>query len=217
MNKQQKQELKNNLKTIESTLNKHNVELEYWTYKLLLKNNEITVNIFDEEFLEETFAVDIAEIDIKSILKSFVNKIYTEEINYRKSFIKGTKAFNSRKIKSMSLWMDREKYVKVQKINEDLVERYKTSKKFENEINVYKSYVRDFYKALWILCPSWKTEDIKEKLEEMLKRFNMNAELHIKDNNYIVAKNDDNIAEIAIDGFTTKERAFIDLKNKLVA
>ncbi|KEI92171.1 hypothetical protein [Clostridium botulinum] len=175
MDKLTKTEIRKNLKIIEEELNnREEWELENGRveYRLFL-NREDNLNFIilgDEESDKyENYTIEIKDFNVKTILKSMINYIYENEINYRNNYIRKTKSFNSRKIKSMTLWLERNKQDRVQKINEELAERYKTTKMMENRVVEYKDYIRDLYSCLNILCPDWKIRDIKNYVFNKLK------------------------------------------------
>ncbi|WP_434283535.1 hypothetical protein [Clostridium botulinum] len=176
MDKLTKTEIRKNLKIIEEELNnREEWELEnvYVKYRLFLNregnlNFVILGDVEDDKY--ENYTIELEYYDVKSILKATINYIYENEINYRNNYIRKTKSFNNRKIKSLVLWTERNKQDRVQKINEEMVERYKTTKMMENRVVEYKDYIRDLYSCLSIFCPNWKAQDIKSyvfnKLEE---------------------------------------------------
>ncbi|AUN11585.1 hypothetical protein [Clostridium botulinum] len=175
MDKMTKAEIRKNLKMIEEELNnREEWELENGCveYRLFL-NREGNLNFIvlgDEESDKyENYAIELEDYDVKSILKATINYIYENEINYRNNYIKKTKSFNNRKIKSLVLWTERNKQDRVQKINEEMVERYKTTKMMENRVVEYKDYIRDLYSCLSIFCPNWKAQDIKSYVFNKLK------------------------------------------------
>ncbi|HIG0355893.1 TPA: hypothetical protein ACX96U_001181 [Clostridium sporogenes] len=175
MNKLTKTEIRKNLKIIEEELNnREEWELENGCveYRLFL-NREGNLNFIilgdveDDKY--ENYTIELEDYDVKTILKSMINYIYENEINYRNNYIRKTKSFNSRKIKSLTLWLERSKQDKVNKINEELAERYKTTKMMENRVEEYKDYIRDLYSCLSVLCPDWKAQDIKSYVFNKLK------------------------------------------------
>ncbi|MEL5897282.1 hypothetical protein AAGC94_04260 [Clostridium sporogenes] len=175
MDKLTKTEIRKNLKIIEEELNnREEWELEnvYAEYRLFL-NREGNLNFIilgDEESDKyENYTIELEDYDVKTILKSMINYIYENEINYRNNYIRKTKSFNSRKVKSLTLWLERSKQDRVQKINEELAERYKTTKMMENRVEEYKDYIRDLYSCLSVLCPDWKAQDIKSYVFNKLK------------------------------------------------
>ncbi|MBZ9635522.1 hypothetical protein [Clostridium sp. FP1] len=218
MNKLTTKQLKINLQEIEAVINTHaEWEEEYWTYKLELNNNEIIINIFDDEYLQEAFAIGVIEgkTDVLNICKSIINNIYENEINSRQNYINKNKSFNNRKIKSMALWLSRENIDRVNKINMELVERYNTTIKVTNELSTYKSYVRDLYNVLNVLSPNWKIEDIKDYVINRLEYFSIiDVEITIQSDK-IIANHKDNIFSVTVDNFSRKEDVFIELHNKV--
>ena len=94
MNKLVTKQLKVNLQEIENVLNRHEeYEEEFWIYKLALKKNNIIINIFDDEWIQETLTLEVIEekIEIKNICKSIINYLYENEINSRQNYINKSK------------------------------------------------------------------------------------------------------------------------------
>ena len=154
-------QLKVTLREIENVLNEHEEwEEEFWIYKVEVKDNNLIVNIYDDEWLQETFTLEVeGETDIKSICKSIIDYLYENEINARQNYVSKTKSFNSRKIKSMADWMSKGNIDKVTKINLELIERYNTNAGMKSELATYKTYASDFYEVLDVLYPTLKQED----------------------------------------------------------
>lgn len=175
MDKLTKTEIRKNFKMIEEELNnREEWELENGCveYRLFLNRDNnlnfvILGDVEDDKY--ENYTIELEDYDVKTILKSMINYIYENEINYRNNYIRKTKSFNSRKIKSLTLWLERSKQDKVNKINEELAERYKTTKMMENRVEEYKDYIRDLYSCLSVLCPDWKAQDIKSYVFNKLK------------------------------------------------
>ncbi|GCD11408.1 hypothetical protein [Clostridium tagluense] len=158
MKKLATKQLQVNLQEIENVINKHEIwEEEFWIYNLEMKDNNLNINIFDDEWLQETFIIEIVEdnIDIKSICKSIIDYLYENEINSRQNYINKNKSFNSRKIQSMAKWMGKGNIDKVTKINMELIERYNINIKMKSELSTYKSYACDFYEVLNTLYPTY--------------------------------------------------------------
>ncbi|AUN22529.1 hypothetical protein RSJ22_14225 [Clostridium botulinum] len=175
MDKLTKTEIRKNFKMIEEELNnREEWELENGCveYRLFLnRDGNLNFIILDdvEDDKYENYTIELEDYNVKSILKATINYIYENEINYRNNYIRKTKSFNSRKIKSLTLWLERSKQDRVQKINEELAERYKTTKMMENKVVEYKDYIRDLYSCLSILCSNWKAQDIKSYVFNKLK------------------------------------------------
>lgn len=146
--------IKTTLKEITEVLNSHEEwEEEFWTYKLELKDNDIICKIYDDENIE--YIMKIEKIDgAENILKGFISYLYENEINPRNIFVRGSKGYNNRKIKSLCTWTERGKQEKVDAIVEELTSRYKITKKLENEVRYYKTFVSDLYKCLEKMCPN---------------------------------------------------------------
>lgn len=173
-------QIKENLKEIQEELNQHEEwEQEYWTYKLSYQKSNVIIKIYDDDecnkdYLEDTFVIERLEsFDMKSILKSIINYIYENHINFRNNYIHKTTSFNNRKIKSLALWSSRNKIDRVDKINEELVQRYNTTQKMKAELEIYKDYVRDLYSCLTKLCPFWKVQDMEKYINQQLEKCNI--------------------------------------------
>lgn len=148
--------IKNTLKEIEEVLNTHEEwEEKYWTYKLELKDDDIICKIYDDENIEYIMKIEKIE-GTENILKGFISYLYENEINTRNTFVRGSKGYNNRKIKSLCTWRERGKQEKVDAIVEELTERYRITKRLENEVRYYKNFVSDLYKCLNKMCPEWK-------------------------------------------------------------
>ncbi|MFR1707631.1 MAG: hypothetical protein ACLSV2_01920 [Clostridium sp.] len=155
--------IKNTLKEITKLLNTHEAwEEEFWTYKLELKDNDIICKIYDDENIEYIMKIEKVE-GIENILKEFIGHLYEEEINYRTKFIRGSKGYNNRKIKSLCTWTERGKQEKVDDIVKELTSRYKITKRLESDVRYYKTFISDLYKCLDKLCPELK--EIKNESE----------------------------------------------------
>lgn len=146
--------IKNTLKEITKVLNDHEEwEEEYWTYKLELKDDDIICKIYDGENIEYIMQIEAVE-DVENILKGFISYLYENEINPRNTFVRGSKGYNNRKIKSLCTWTERGKQEKVDKLVEELTERYEITKRLESDVRHYKTFVSDLYKCLDKMCPN---------------------------------------------------------------
>jgi len=173
MSKLTNKEIKELLKKIEVQLNEHEPwDEEFWIYKLELSKGEITCKIYDDEWLEYVIKIEAAK-DIINILKGFISFLYDNEINHRNAFIKGTDAYNRRKIKSMSNWSSKGKEDKVKDINEEIIARFNIAKKVKSELEPFKRWVSDFYGVLNILVPYYKSAEIHQAIWKNLKEFNI--------------------------------------------
>lgn len=88
---------------------------------------------------------DFTTIYMEDIIKQLISNVYDKEINWRNSVIRNWKAFSSMKVKSLSTWMARGNTKKVNKINEELVNRYKLVESYKNDVNYYKMFVSSLY------------------------------------------------------------------------
>lgn len=158
--------IKKNLKEIEKELNTHEEwEQEVWTYKLSRKDNIIVCKILDDENVECIIQIESDDYeDSADIITGLINYLYENEINYRQSFIKGTDAYNRRKIKSMANWSSKGNDEKVNKIQEELICRFKATNNEKAEVQIYKEFVRDFYRCLNNICPHYRTKEIKDTI-----------------------------------------------------
>jgi len=173
MSKLSNKEIKELLKNIEVQLNVHEPwDEEFWIYKLELSKGEITCKIYDDKWLEYVIKIEAAE-DVINILKGFISYLYNNEINHRQSFIKGSDAFNRRKIKSLATWSSRENEAKCKDIQDEMVARFNIAKKVKSELERYKRWVSDFYGVLNILVPFYKSAEIHQAIWKNLKEFNI--------------------------------------------
>ncbi len=214
--------MRKKLQLIENKLNSREqweIENGCVEYKLSLDNRDnirFVVGCDDDIFENSTIEIEPTILgDEESIIKSIINFLYENEINYRNNYIRKTKSFNNRKIKSMTLWLSRGNTDRVQKINEELAERYKTTKKIENEIEEYKDYIRDLYGCLSTLCPDYRIQDIKDYCIERSKHLNMQGvEISILDNKIIAIYNKYKIS-VDVDSFSRNDNVFRELFSKI--
>lgn len=110
----------------------------------------IILDIIDEnDEILHTYSSQKIFDTMEENIKSLIGFVYVEDINYRKRFINNFKgAFMTRKMKSLSIAISKGNTDKVNKINIELVERYKISEKYKNDINYYKMFVRTLYYVL---------------------------------------------------------------------
>ncbi|MVX64637.1 hypothetical protein GKZ28_13135 [Clostridium chromiireducens] len=144
------------LKEIEQILNTHEEwEMEWFDYKLYLidKDNDFEVSIIvdvldSDETVLHKIKVERIGIGAENILTDIIHELYDSNINWMNKYIRGTKAFNSRKIKSISSWDSKGNKDKVDVLVQDLIERHKTTNKMKSDVSLYKSIVSDMYKVL---------------------------------------------------------------------
>ncbi|MCT4543504.1 MAG: hypothetical protein N4A63_08180 [Vallitalea sp.] len=206
-------QIKENLIKIEEVLNQHEqyeIENGCVDYSLKLnKDNTIQFKILDDEYvldedkIVENYKIELSDFDIKSIVKSIINYLYENEINHRSTFIRSTRAYNNRKIKSMALWLGRGNQDKVDLINKDLVHRHDTTNKMKSDLVEFKGYVRDLYNCMSNLCPTWKINDIVDYCNSRLCKLGLTIDINIVDNKIVA-----NGLEIAIDNYTKKENVY---------
>lgn len=85
--------------------------------------------------------------DLEQMILEFIGSVYVEDINNRKSIVNNWNAFTSRKVKSLSYWMEKNRTEKVNQLNIDLVEQYKIVEKYKCEIAEYKRFICALYAA----------------------------------------------------------------------
>lgn len=149
-------QIEKTLKGIEQILNTHEEwEDDYFDYKIYLINKHIdsecciVVDALDsDETLLHKIKVERIGINAEEILMDIIHELYDSNINWMNKYIRGTKAFNSRKIKSISNWDYKGNKDKVDVLVQDLIERHKTTNKMKSDITLYKSIVNDMYKVL---------------------------------------------------------------------
>ncbi|AQS09664.1 hypothetical protein CLOBY_17950 [Clostridium saccharobutylicum] len=220
-------EIKELLKNISEVMNEYEqYEIENgdaWKYIIKInKNKDIECRIYDGEWCEYVITIPNDVTDIKSILKGFINYLYENEINNRQSFVKGSDAFNRRKIKSLSNWSSKNNEAKCKAIQEELVSRFNIAKKVKGELEYYKVFVSRFYYALNTLVPNWKIEDIKEATFKRLDEFNIkNVGISYIDNKLIIMKSNDDSTyivdkfDIEIDSYTNISLTVNKIVNRL--
>jgi hypothetical protein len=165
------------LKNVQDQLNKREEwEEEFYTYSLKINKDRIVCSIFDEGEVVETIEVSIIEnMDEELLLRNLISVLYEDNINFRKSYINQSKAFYSRKVKSLNHWFEKVNDERVKRINEEMIERFKTTKKYESELNFYNWIVKDFYAALNTIAPNWKVNEIKDMILKRSKELGINA------------------------------------------
>lgn len=149
-------QIEKTLKEIEQILNTHEEwEMEWFDYKLYLidKDNDFEVSIIvdvldSDETVLHKIKVERIGVNAEEILMDTIHELYDSNINWMNKYIRGTKAFNSRKIKSIANWDSKRNKDKVDVLVQDLIERHKTTNKMKSDISLYKSIVNDMYKAL---------------------------------------------------------------------
>lgn len=73
----------------------------------------------------------------------------------------------------MSLWQDRNKQDRVDKIVSELTERYAVNKRFEYEIGTFRGIIKDAYRAMNVLCKDWRCNDIRDRLVQRCGQLNI--------------------------------------------
>lgn len=151
-------ELIKNLETIVVEINEWDKCGDY-VHCFNLEDDSIFYTVVDNEndpIHEFELDVDLLEEDYScnNIIWQFIQLLYTEEINYRKKFINGTKSFNSRKIKSLGLWYERNNLEKVDIITKELIERSQIKETLSHELISYTNIVSSLYKTRSVFIPS---------------------------------------------------------------
>ncbi len=144
------------LKEIEKVLNTHNEwEDDYFDWKLYLINKEkdseccIVCDVLDsDETVLHKIKLERIGVNADEIIMDIIHELYDGSINWMNKYIKGTKAFNSRKIKSIANHDSKGNKDKVDKLVQDLIVRYKTDHRMKSDVSLYKRIVSDLYKEL---------------------------------------------------------------------
>lgn len=195
------------LKEIEILLNQHDDdEMEWFDYKLYLINKHIDSEcciVVDALDSDETvlYRVTLEKIAINSdeILLDIIHDMYENTINPMFKFINGTKAFNSRKIKSIDNWDKKGNKDKVDILVQDLIKRHRTTNKMKYEVDMYKSIVSDMYKVLDKINPLWKKTYLLNYVNEKLEELGYDIEIDIltdNENMSVTIKYNDDISNI---------------------
>ncbi|NSB12104.1 hypothetical protein [Clostridium beijerinckii] len=167
-------EITKTLKEISKVLNFHEEwEQEYFDWKLYRNKDSIICDVLDsdETVLHKIEIQYDEDMDTQTILLDMIDTLYNNNINWMNKFINGTKAFNSRKIKSLANHKDKNNQDKVDKIVEDLIVRYKTDYKMKSDLYLYKRIVSDLYTVLDKSCPNWYCVRLTRFLIRKLNEF----------------------------------------------
>lgn len=107
------------------------------------------LNVLDLTGLEdcdlELYADCQWDIEEGELLYLFIKSLYDTEINWRSKYIKQTTSYLYRKVGSLELWTRRENEGKINKINNEIIERYKQNQNYKYEIADYKSIINALY------------------------------------------------------------------------
>lgn len=149
---------KSELNELETMLNEDwFIEQEGYTFRVLSNKakNEggepidvITMEIFgDGEFLHTYSTLQIFDSMEENIM-SLIGAIYAKDMNDRKKFIKNYKgAFLARKVRSLSVAMEKGNTEKVQAINTEIVAKYHQAQQYQQELLEYKPFICLLYRV----------------------------------------------------------------------
>lgn len=119
----------------------------------------ITMQIFGDAELLYTYSTLQVFDTLEENIMSLIGAIYAIDINERKKFIKNYKgAFLSRKVRSLSIAMDKGKTDKVQALNREVVENYQLAQRYKQELLEYKPFVCLLYRVRNIVIEQLEKE-----------------------------------------------------------
>lgn len=151
------------------------------TLKYDKKDNIFKFNaIWDEEC---TFICDIEnvnDINLYNLLKTIISEVYDQEINWRTKATKSYNAFLRRKATSLTLWNSRDNKDKVDKIVQDVIEKYKNVEEYNSEVATWKDLVGLLYSASDTFCKEEKLIEKQMKIQKQIDEL-----IKVKDNNDI--------------------------------
>ncbi|NCC02284.1 MAG: hypothetical protein EOM34_16835 [Clostridia bacterium] len=149
---------KSELQELENMLNEDwLMENEGYTFRILkdIAKEEggeavdvITLKIFGDDKLLHTYSTLQIFDTLEENIMSLIGAIYAKDINDRKKFIKNYKgAFLARKVRSISIAMEKGNTEKVQVINAEIVENYHQAQQYQQELLEYKPFVCLMYRV----------------------------------------------------------------------
>lgn len=184
--------LMDNLKDIQNELNKkHEHEEDSYSYKFMLDmDNNVVMNVLTDEVLYKSYVIKVSNcMTAKDIIKLLINEVYIQDLNKMNKYIKDFRNFSNRKAKSLCLWSLRNNTKKIEKINTEIITRYSCTTMTKMEIVNVRSAVRQLYRVMTVLYPTWKSEDLLARYKKEIEHFKLNnVEVDLFDN-YIVVSN----------------------------
>lgn len=137
--------------------NDYLAEFEGYTFKVVNEEFEdeelgrrqvIKLKIYDDEELLYTYKTQEIYDTLEENFKSLIGSIYAEDINFRKRYITDFKgSYLTRKMKQLSKAIEKDDNKKINEINKEMTERFKTVELLKIEINDYKAFVSMLYKT----------------------------------------------------------------------
>lgn len=109
-----------------------------------------TISLTIEDSFSDEILVDCCcEVDatesMDTILYSLITNIYENYINPLTKFIRSTKSYNARKIKSLALWSERGRRDKLGTLVNELIERHIATEQCKADLRDPKELIRNLY------------------------------------------------------------------------
>lgn len=108
------------------------------------------------------------DMDLYTLLKELIARVYDDEINWRNKTVKSYNNFLRRKAKQLELWTSRKNDIKIKSIIKEITEMHKEVEVKKNEVAVWKDLIRLLYRAKETYCQQ-KTDEKQEILKQILK------------------------------------------------
>lgn len=220
-----KKELTNKdiLGAIQSILNDRNeFELENgcYMYKVKIQKDKFILQVYEEEndgvydSLYGEFFTDVSDNSVK-IVKGLINDVYENCLNYKQQFARQTPAFYRRKIKSIANWTNKNKMDKVQELTKQLTERFLEDRRISNDIVNLKEIVKDLYNCLMDIDNEYKQKEIRDRLLEKCKKFNIhNVGCSYVGNEMVAYRSDDDSENIIAKAkYIIDENGYVNINN----
>lgn len=147
-----KRELLKEIKLVNKELNHiYNEDGIVSTIKLV--KNEYDEDIIRLELKDEFDDKEIITCDclydegknIDALIYELIKDVYENNVNHLAKYIKATKVYNARKIKSLALWKSRNKQDKVDEIINELIERHENTERAKCNLVEPKELIRNLY------------------------------------------------------------------------
>lgn len=167
------------LNTVQSILNdREEFELENgcYRYKLKIQKGKCILQVYEDETDDTLYAEFETEMtkDPVKIVKGFIFDIYESTLNCKQQFARQTSSVYRRKIKSIANWTQKNKMDKVHELTKQLTERFIEDKRISNDIVNCKTIVKEMYYCLSLIDNEWKQKEIRDRLLQRCKEFNIN-------------------------------------------
>lgn len=191
-----------------------------YMYNLKKQEDKIVLQVFEEEVdgefdsLYAEFFTDISDNSVQ-IVKGLINDIYENCLNYKQQFARQTPSFYRRKIKSIANWTNKNKMDKVQELTKQLTERFLEDRRISNDIVNLKEIVKDLYNCLMDIDNEYKQKEIRDRLLDKCKKFNIhNVGCSYVGKEIVAYRSDDNSENIIAKAkYIIDENGYVNINN----